>query len=457
MSPPMDSHPSPHSANYARLMSELREQLLATPGARSHESGDDQPRTLPLPAPHGDGALSRKDLPTSIASVDMCCCGKHPDVHLHVTLLCTCQRPSTTDASTQTDGYVARDQQSSCPEGENLFRPLQEVKEVVVSDVRSTQLSASVAKSTPPKLPCQTVSKNCMGPSAGASGFQETTPRNEYSPCRDNPSRFHDAEGPEGSLESRSKARRRMVHDTMALVQDTLFEVLCGTPALAATSTTGIFDTVFPAQPTSPHSSPSLTPNSISPARTQAGRNSQPVTPPTLEPIEEQEEENPEPQHDSRRHLVGDELGTIYEHVESRWAEICSQLRTDVNSRCSAFLAHCRRSLESEGRVAERAQLLQELSEARRELVTEIKEHFRAKCAEFTAWRTNYLETELESTCEALRDSDRPSVLAAVLRYEILDSLPDFEQRTRASASALWKELIERNVADVDAFFNNFF
>ncbi|XP_077564809.1 uncharacterized protein LOC144180313 [Haemaphysalis longicornis] len=451
----MDNHQRPHSANYARLMSELREQLLATPVARSHESGDHQPRTRPLAMPVGDSASSRKDLPTSIASVDMCCCGKHPDVHLHVTLLCTCQRSSTSDASTQTDGYVVRDQQSSCPVGASVVRPLQKFNEEVVSDVRSSQSTASVAKSPSTKSQYQRVSKNCLVPSAGASGPAENASRNEYSQYRDNPLISCETESPEGSLQSKSKARRRMVDATMALVRDTLFEVLRDTPAaLATTSTTGIFDTVFPTPTTSPHSSPFSTPKSISSPQTQAGPNSGPVTPAAQEPIIGKDEGNPEPQHDSRRYLVGDELSTIYEHVESRWAEICAQLRANVNNRCSTFLADCRRALESEGREAERAQLLQEMSEARREIMTEIKEEFRTKCAEFTSWRRDYLETELENTCEALSENARPCVLAAVLRYEILDSLPDFEQRTRASAAALWKELIEQNVASVDAILN---
>lgn len=452
----MSSHASPEAAIYARLMSELREQLLATSGARSRESGDDRPHTRPLSMSDGDGASSRKDLPTSVASVDMCYCGKHPDVHLHVTLLCTCTRPITTDASTQThEEYVAMDPKSSCHAGASVFRPLKEVNEVVVSDVRSAQFTASVAKGTFTTSPCQTVSKNCTDSSAEPSRTKEETPGIECSRHRDSPSRSYDTEGPESSWQARSKARRRMVEDTMALVQDTLFEVLRDTPpALANTSTAGIFDTVFPVSPTSQHSSPSLTPNSISPAQAQPDADARPVTPVALESIKEQAGENPEPQLDARRYLVGDELGTIYEHVESRWAEICSQLRADVNRRYRELLADCRRCLESEGREAERVQLLQEMAEARRELMTEIKEEFRTKCAEFTAWRTDYLESALVNSCQAMHDNDRPSVLAAVLRYEILDSLPDFEQRTRASAAALWKELVEQSGADVDAFFN---
>ncbi|XP_077547662.1 uncharacterized protein LOC144159875 [Haemaphysalis longicornis] len=60
-----------------------------------------------------------------------------------------------------------------------------------------------------------------------------------------------------------------------------------------------------------------------------------------LESVEEKEEENQEPRLDDRRLLVSDDLGAILEHVESRWAELCSQLREGLGSRHNLFLAEC--------------------------------------------------------------------------------------------------------------------
>lgn len=55
-----------------------------------------------------------------------------------------------------------------------------------------------------------------------------------------------------------------------------------------------------------------------------------------LESIGEQEEENPEPRLDERRFLISDELGAIFGHVESRWDEMCSQVRGGLSSRTLA-------------------------------------------------------------------------------------------------------------------------
>lgn len=59
----------------------------------------------------------------------------------------------------------------------------------------------------------------------------------------------------------------------------------------------------------------------------------------------------------------------------------------------------------------------------------------------FDNWRKQYLERELHASQDGQRHGDRFRVLAAVLRYEIIESLPELEQQTRNQAAQLWKEL----------------
>ncbi|KAL1472969.1 hypothetical protein MTO96_039033 [Rhipicephalus appendiculatus] len=164
--------------------------------------------------------------------------------------------------------------------------------------------------------------------------------------------------------------------------------------------------------------------------------------------------ENLNPRVETRRYIVSDELGAIYEHIESRWADVCAKLLADLNGRYDQFIADCRCCLKGEPGECERDQLRHEMADARRDLIAEMKEVFRSTCEQFDDWRMRYLERELQLSCSALQGGDRFRVLAAVLRYEILEGLPEIEKRTRERAAALWKELVEQQWIDVDVLFD---
>ncbi|KAK8765318.1 hypothetical protein V5799_032073 [Amblyomma americanum] len=125
-----------------------------------------------------------------------------------------------------------------------------------------------------------------------------------------------------------------------------------------------------------------------------------------------------------------------------------------LRDRYNQFLEDCRTCLKTEQGGCERDQLRHEMAEARRELIADMKENFRTACEAFEDWRERYLQRELQASCTQLHQGDRFRVLSAVLRLEILDSLPELATRTRERAAALWKELLELWGPDVDALFN---
>ncbi|KAK8775916.1 hypothetical protein V5799_030740 [Amblyomma americanum] len=184
-----------------------------------------------------------------------------------------------------------------------------------------------------------------------------------------------------------------------------------------------------------------------------AGGDSHAIVNSILHPIAE-EEEGIDARSEARRMIISEEMTTIFEHIESRWTKVCDQLRVDLNGRYNQFLEDCRTCLKTEQGGCERDQLRHEMAEARRELIADMKENFRTACEAFEDWRERYLQRELQASCTQLHQGDRFRVLSAVLRLEILDSLPELATRTRERAAALWKELLELWGPDVDALFN---
>ncbi|KAL3179552.1 hypothetical protein MRX96_037936 [Rhipicephalus microplus] len=148
------------------------------------------------------------------------------------------------------------------------------------------------------------------------------------------------------------------------------------------------------------------------------------------------------PRTDARRYTVSDELCAIYERIESRWAEVCKTIRADLNrsNPASLHVTSCAKICPM----------------SRRELIAEMKEVFRSSCEEFDKWRVWYLGARTPAVFQRkCKDGDRLSVMAAVLRYEILEGLPELEKCTRERAAALWKELVEEQWIDVDALFDS--
>ncbi|KAL1444187.1 hypothetical protein MTO96_045632, partial [Rhipicephalus appendiculatus] len=227
--------------------------------------------------------------------------------------------------------------------------------------------------------------------------------------------------------------RRRSVQEALSQVREVLFEVLRETPRAVATttSTAGIFATMFPVQPASSRiQSPTKVPQESSPSKVQATADAPAEVEDTLDTTGDQTildsvPDSLNPRMDARRYMVSDELCAIYERIESRWAEVCENVRADLNNRYDQFVEDCRKCLERQPGEGARDELRQEMSNARRELIAEMKEVFRSSCDEFDQWRVWYLERELQQSFCAMQDGDRLSVMAAVLRYEILEGLPE--------------------------------
>ncbi|XP_077483775.1 uncharacterized protein LOC144093900 isoform X2 [Amblyomma americanum] len=412
-----------------QLREELRQQLLTTFAANKREPAmGDGPQATEDSSPAASGEPPKKQ-PVSVVSATSCGCHKYDDMHVHVTVLCPCSRPTTTDRATQTDMARTDEQQMSTPRGVGIsVDHLQTSNERVFSQTCSHELGASVPSGTPVTLSLQGT------PNSADISVQA----------------FED----EGNVSIEDGSKRRSVHEALARVRDTLFEALRDTPrAMAATSQAAIFEGVFPAMPTSPTPSPPTAQPLSSLLRAHAGGDSHVIVNSILDPVAE-EEEGIDARSEARRMIISEEMTTIFEHIESRWTKVCDQLRVDLNGRYNQFLEDCRTCLKTEQGGCERDQLRHEMAEARRELIADMKENFRTACEAFEDWRERYLQRELQASCTQLHQGDRFRVLSAVLRLEILDSLPELATRTRERAAALWKELLELWGPDVDALFN---
>ncbi|CAN7976136.1 unnamed protein product [Ixodes persulcatus] len=255
--------------------------------------------------------------------------------------------------------------------------------------------------------------------------------------------------GDAGSIREASLRRRRSVDDALARVRETLLEVLEDSPA-PLSAADGLFTTVF--------GDPG--PSEARQQNTRRGTSEAVKCPPsicgTIPVIETLPEPrlrpgvevgveaglDDQPRLDARRQLISDELDSIFERIETRWLDICARLRKDLGRKYGQFVNDCKSCLETESSDSTRQLLRREMAEARRDLLAEMEEEFRERCGAFDVWRRKYLNQELEASRVAAQEPYH--VLATVLRYEILDSMPQLEELTRARAAQLWKEMMEQ-------------
>lgn len=444
------------AATHERLMGELTQRLVSISDTR--DSGEPASVTPQQSHCGAYGEPSGIVLPSSAATVISCSCHQHDNLHVQVTIKCPCSRPSTVEAATQTDQSPMERQQPECKcqGGETIPLPLQEINEKVCQR-SSIQLAASPVSGMSSMCGAMATShaaKPCAVPAAEDNLATKHCDRDR------SPTPLFSAD--EFSPRRTPGERRRSVQEALAHVREVLFEVLRETPRAVATttSTAGIFATMFPVQPAAPRiPSPTKVPQESSSSQIQAPPDAPAVVEDTLDTTGDQTildsvQDSLNPRMDARRYMVSDELCAIYERIESRWAEVCENVRADLNSRYDQFVADCRNCLEGQPDESARDELRQEMSNARRELIAEMKEVFRSSCDEFDQWRVWYLERELQQSFCAMQDGDRLSVMAAVLRYEILEGLPELEKRTRERAAALWKELVEQQWIDIDGIFD---
>ncbi|XP_037515803.2 uncharacterized protein LOC119393011 [Rhipicephalus sanguineus] len=141
--------------------------------------------------------------------------------------------------------------------------------------------------------------------------------------------------------------------------------------------------------------------------------------------------------------------------MEARWEETIDHICEDMNCRYTQYVADCRESLQkADVDESVRKQLRRDMAEARSLLIAMLRDDFRNACEAFTDWRTLYLQRELHLSYMSLTEGDRFSLLASVLRYEVLECLPDLEKRTEERAAELWKALVEYHWRDVDGIFD---
>ncbi|XP_077483776.1 uncharacterized protein LOC144093901 [Amblyomma americanum] len=435
-----------------QLREELRQQLLTTFAANKREPAmEEGTQSVEDSSPAASGEPSKKQ-PLTVVSATSCGCHKYDDMHVHVTVLCPCSRPTTTDRATQTDMARTDEQQRSTPRGAGIsVDHLQTSNERVFSQTCSHELGASVPNGTPVTLSLQGTPNSAH---ISVQAFEDEGNVSIEDGSKEEGHPAHPVFNGADTSRISPADRRRSVHEALARVRDTLFEALRDTPrAMAATSRAAIFESVFPAMPTSTTPSPPTAQPLSSLLRAHAGGDSHAIVNSILDPIAE-EEEGIGARSEARRMIISEEMTTIFEHIESRWTKVCDQLRVDLNGRYNQFLEDCRTCLKTEQGGCERDQLRHEMAEARRELIADMKENFRTACEAFEDWRERYLQRELQASCTQLHQGDRFRVLSAVLRLEILDSLPELATRTRERAAALWKELLELWGPDVDALFN---
>ncbi|XP_075748116.1 uncharacterized protein LOC142814057 [Rhipicephalus microplus] len=439
------------AATHERLMGELTQRLVSISDAR--DSGEPTPANPPQADYGAAGDPSSKPLPPSAVSVISCSGHQHDNMHVQITIKCPCSRSRTAEASTQTDELAAEIQQPicNCQYARRVPQSLKEICENVCqpSSIHQAMSAVGAASST-----CVATATSLA---AMPSGVPPTKDKLDTKYCVREKS--HTPLFSAGDISPRriSSERRRSVHEALARVREVLFEVLRETPRAVATttSTAGIFATMFPEQP-----SPTKMPQDSPPSQVQATPDAPAKGQDTLDTAEDQTildlfEDSLNPRTDARRYTVSDELCAIYERIESRWAEVCKTIRADLNRRYNQFVEGCRECLKQQPGEPSRDELRQDMSNVRRELIAEMKEVFRSSCEEFDKWRVWYLERELQQSFSEMQDGDRLSVTAAVLRYEILEGLPELEKCTRERAAALWKELVEEQWIDVDALFDS--
>ncbi|KAL3226421.1 hypothetical protein MRX96_048987, partial [Rhipicephalus microplus] len=229
-----------------RLMDELVERLVSMSDARDSK---DFP-VNPLKADRGAAGESQcLLLPTSAASVTSCSCHQHDNLHVHLTIKCPCSRPSTAEASTQTDPSTLETPPAKCANeaGVTAPQPVREREENALFHKSSVQFGASSSKGAPSY-------RTNFSTQHGARPTTVTFAEKELSKdkclrAQTSTQLFPASEefSPRGSADE----RRRSVHKTLADVRETLLEVLNDSPRTvytgrAAAPTSGAFETRFP-------------------------------------------------------------------------------------------------------------------------------------------------------------------------------------------------------------------
>ncbi|KAL1472967.1 hypothetical protein MTO96_039034, partial [Rhipicephalus appendiculatus] len=237
------------ASKHERLMDELAQRLLSMSDAR------DSKGTVPVEPPEADRGAAGEPrsvlLPASTASLISCSCHQHENLHVQVTIKCPCSRPSTAEASTQTDLSPVEKPQAMCINEASVTAP-QPVKEhEVVFHKSSVQSGASFAKGASAYRSTFS-SHHAARPTTVTFAEEELSSKQELLRRQTTTPLFPADE--EFSPRASAEERRRSVHETLAHVRETILEVLHDSPravttGTTATSTSGIFETMFPAPP----------------------------------------------------------------------------------------------------------------------------------------------------------------------------------------------------------------
>lgn len=443
------------AAAHGRLMSELKDKLLAvtrkTPepeetgqsprdsSSRPQSSGDDytvgtRPRAAGEPA---------KRLPTT--PVPPRSCRQHADVQVRVTLRCPCSPLDNTVEATQTEKVTKRWKYTDGFRQSGIVsRMVERFNEKNSLQESSVLTAVNVAKSARSSIRCKT-------PSAGDAQSPEEVSESESDQKKEegsqNLSGRTSCQGTEqSSPRLSSEERRQRVRQVLAQAEDTLSDMLRDLSRCSSTQesfATGL----SPA----PRMSQALDVSSVLLSLTSLFEKEAVEAETDREALEEDYENSLDPRITSRRYIVRDELDDINDHIQSRWAEVYAQLQRNLNKRLSQMLADCQRCKQDEAKVSQDERLLNNTTEAWRQLVTDIRADFHTACVDFDQWRTDYLDYVHQTSCAAVHRSQRLWVLGAVLSEEIIVSLAIVERRTRARVAALWKKLVERRELDLYA------
>lgn len=326
---------------------------------------------------------------------------------------CQCARPTANDASAQTEqGPTAEEPEPSCGEGACEANSKDEVNENRLSIPHADKPTSTAEDGAASAHRYQAVDMNNLDSLPEASKTEESVMMKEDSRYFDSRPEFLGEENPDSSSLASSRTRQLVVGQSKT--EDVILEA-------------------------------------------EAGAEVSTMTESVLESVEKQEEQNRDPCLDDRRFLVKEEFGAIMEHVESRWDELCAELRGDLGSRHNLFLAECGYCLENESSDPKRNELRQKMASARRELMASMADEFRVKCGEFNDWCDRYMQSELRNLKLARQQSERYRVLATAIRYEIINHTPDVQEDLRKKAAAIWKALAKQMELDMETLFKQFF
>lgn len=245
---------------------------------------------------------------------------------------------------------------------------------------------------------------------------------------------------------------KRNLNELMAETREVLLEaVLATTRSPSPTPTRASLKSPFPVRPKSPPRRRPMSRSSASSYYALAVGGARAAVDPILDSLED-ESDILRPR-DVRSYIINDQLGLIYERIEAKWSEVCNEVKTDSDNKYNKFLADCQFVLDAQKDDAGREELREDIEAAWRRLTAELKDKFRDACISFNEWRTRFVERDLRTSCSLLRRGDRLRLLAAALRYELVDSLPELEKRTQVRATQFWKQMVDERHADLEALF----